>query len=146
MNFESARALALSLPEATEEPHFHLLSFRVRGKIFATVPPERTHIHIFVEEHSTRSFAAQDPETYEGLSWGKRLAGLRVHLKLAKPQEMSQLLTEAWTRKAPKSLAKQLLNDSPRRLSLDSRNVTEKVPKIPNRKANVQRRSQRKST
>ena len=31
------RRLALAQPEATEEPHFHLSSFRVQGKIFATV-------------------------------------------------------------------------------------------------------------
>jgi len=35
-----ARRLALSLPEVTEQPHFDMASFRVRGKIFVTVPPE----------------------------------------------------------------------------------------------------------
>lgn len=33
------RILALSLPEAEEHPHFDRPSFRVRGKIFATLPP-----------------------------------------------------------------------------------------------------------
>ena len=33
-----ARQLALALPEATEQDHHGMASFRVRGKIFATVP------------------------------------------------------------------------------------------------------------
>ena len=37
--FERVREFALSLPGATEEPHFDMSSFRVQGKIFATVPP-----------------------------------------------------------------------------------------------------------
>lgn len=35
---ETIRAIALSLPEAEEHPHFDRASFRVRGKIFATLP------------------------------------------------------------------------------------------------------------
>ncbi len=37
MNQSDIRALALSLPEAQEHPHFERPSFRVRGKIFATL-------------------------------------------------------------------------------------------------------------
>ena len=44
------RAFALSLPATTEEPHFDMSSFRVRGKIFATVPPDGEHLHVFVDE------------------------------------------------------------------------------------------------
>ena len=39
MNQSTIRTLALSLPEALEHPHFDRASFRVRGKIFATLPP-----------------------------------------------------------------------------------------------------------
>ena len=38
------RKYALSLPEATEEPHFQYASFRVRGKIFMTAPPGERYI------------------------------------------------------------------------------------------------------
>lgn len=37
MNQSDICALALSLPEAQEHPHFERPSFRVRGKIFATL-------------------------------------------------------------------------------------------------------------
>ncbi|MCF8503532.1 MAG: MmcQ/YjbR family DNA-binding protein [Caulobacter sp.] len=39
MTQSTIRTLALSLPEALEHPHFDRASFRVRGKIFATLPP-----------------------------------------------------------------------------------------------------------
>jgi hypothetical protein len=34
------RQFALALPGAIEEPHFDMASFRVRGKIFVTAPPD----------------------------------------------------------------------------------------------------------
>ncbi|MGH3621598.1 MAG: hypothetical protein ACRDQ5_07385 [Sciscionella sp.] len=43
LTVEDARRFALSLPEATEQPHFEMSSFRVRGKIFATVPVDEAH-------------------------------------------------------------------------------------------------------
>jgi hypothetical protein len=39
VNLREVRRLALSLPEASETPHFHLASFRVKGKVFATWRP-----------------------------------------------------------------------------------------------------------
>lgn len=36
VSLETFRKLALSFPETTEEPHFEKISFRVKGKIFAT--------------------------------------------------------------------------------------------------------------
>ena len=50
MKLQQARRFALSLPETTEEPHFAYTSFRVRGKVFATVPPDGVGMHIFVDE------------------------------------------------------------------------------------------------
>jgi hypothetical protein len=96
--------LALALPEATEEPHFDMRSFRVRGKIFATVPPDGGVMHVFVDEAEARAAAAQDPATFSELWWGKRLSGLRVKVGAAKKIQMGELLEEAWRRKAPKRL------------------------------------------
>src|SRR5438270_321987 len=49
MELAEARTHALSLPETTEQPHFDMASFRVRGKIFATVPPEGDRLPVFVD-------------------------------------------------------------------------------------------------
>ena len=98
------RRYALSLPEATEEPHFHFSSFRVRGKIFATVPPEERQLHIFVDDQELELAVATNPKANEKLWWGKRIAGLRVTLAAAKLADIKYLLQSAWQRKAPKAL------------------------------------------
>jgi len=56
-----ARRFALSLPGASEEPHFDMASFRVKGKIFATVPPDETWLHVFVDEADVQACVAEQP-------------------------------------------------------------------------------------
>ena len=108
MTLEQARRFAMSLPEAAGAPHFELWSFRVRGKIFATVPPDGKHLHVFVDEATTHAASAAHPKAFEPLFWGKKLAGIRVTLSAAKAGPVQDLLTSAWRRKAPKRLAAQL--------------------------------------
>ena len=111
MKFADARRFALSLPEVTEEPHFDLTSFRVKGKIFTTVPPGETHLHVFVDGDELELLPAAQPKAYEKLFWGKRLAGLRVTLASAKADDVEDLIRSAWRRKAPKRLAATLGDD-----------------------------------
>lgn len=103
-DYRQCRAFALSLPEVTEEPHHHMGSFRVRGKIFATVPPEGQRLHIFVDDERRQLARAMNPGAYEDLHWGKRIVGLRVNLALAEQDDIEDLLESAWRAKAPKSL------------------------------------------
>ncbi len=104
MTLNQIRQFAASLPETTEEPHFHYTSFRVRGKIFATAPPDGEYLHVFVsEEQRERALIAQ-PDFLEALHWGRQIKGVRVLLPAAKPQVVEALLGQAWSRKAPKRL------------------------------------------
>jgi hypothetical protein len=102
------RKFALSLPEATEEPHFDKSSFRVRGKIFATAPPDGRHLHVFVGEEEAKASVADDPVAFQELWWGKRLSGVRVDLNLAPSDSVFSLLRESWSRKAPPRLVAEL--------------------------------------
>jgi len=105
MNVAQVRRHALSLPEATEEPHFDYTSFRIRGKIFATVPPEGEHVHIFVADEERDAALEAHPGFIEKLMWGASVVGLRVFLADAELEAVTKLLTQAWLRKAPKRLA-----------------------------------------
>ena len=105
MKLADVRRFALSLPEVTEEPHFDYASFRVKGKIFATVPPTEKHLHVFVDGEALELMPTVQPKAYEKLFWGKRVAYLRVTLAAAKAGDVKALLRSAWRRRAPKKVA-----------------------------------------
>ena len=102
MRADDARAIALSLPEAVEAPHFDYASFRVGGRIFATMPPDGRHLHVFVDEEERRRALALHPACAEALHWGKRVLGLRVDLRQADAMLVTRLLVRAWARRAPR--------------------------------------------
>lgn len=104
MNIDEARDYALSLPEASEEPHFKYSSFRVRSKIFATVPPDEETLHVFVDEQRRELAIAMFPEAYEKLWWGKKVTGIKVLLSKADASDVKDLLYSAWKQKSPKRL------------------------------------------
>jgi hypothetical protein len=106
MKLAQVRRHALSLPAVTEEPHFNYSSFRVRGKIFVTVPPDEEHIHVFVGEEQREPALAVYPEFLEKLTWCAKVVGLRVALASAQASVVNSLVSVAWQSKAPKSLAR----------------------------------------
>jgi hypothetical protein len=103
VNLREVRRLALSLPEASETPHFHLASFRVKGKVFATLAPDGSYLNVFVDGQHCEMMTAVDPKAYESLQWGK-IRYLHVHVAAAKARDVKALLRAAWERKAPKKL------------------------------------------
>ena len=105
MKLQRARKFALSLPESTEAPHFAYTLFRVRGKIFATVPPDGVVMHIFVDDDQRAPLIAAHPEIFSALHWGVRVVGVKVLLAQAKADTVKRLLTQSWMRKAPNRLA-----------------------------------------
>jgi hypothetical protein len=103
----AVRKFAMSLPDVTEEPHFHLTSFRVRGKIFVTAPPDDSHLHVFVGDVLREAALAAHPNFVEKLFWGKKVAGLRVALGTAKLDVVENLVSAAWEgKRGKKALAK----------------------------------------
>jgi hypothetical protein len=105
MNVAQVRRYALSLLETTEEPHFEYASFRVRGKIFVTVPPDAQHIHVFVDDNERERALALYPRFVENLVWGGKIRGVRIRLSGAPPPVVNRLVRAAWARKAPRRLA-----------------------------------------
>lgn len=104
MKLSQASKFALSLPEATEEPHFQYSSYRVRGKIFVTVPPGGQFIHVFVGDQHREPALAMHPEYLAKLTWGGKVVGLRVALELAEAPVVKQLIRLAWEAKAPRDI------------------------------------------
>jgi hypothetical protein len=99
------RRIALSLPETAEQDHHGLPSFRVAGRIFATVP-DAAHVHVLLPDTYVEMAIGTSPHAGEELWWGKRLSGVRVTLASARSAHLAMLLTEAWRLKAPARLAR----------------------------------------
>jgi hypothetical protein len=102
----SARSIALSLPDAEERDHHGMPSFRVRGKIFATVPDE-DHLRVMAGEAEIHAAVAEDPVSCREFFWGRQLACVVVDTRSADPDLVRSLLLEAWARKAPPALVRE---------------------------------------
>jgi hypothetical protein len=104
---DDARRLALSLPEAVEQDHHGRPSFRVAGKIFATLWDD-DHVNAMVDEGGIRTAVDAHPEACAEVWWGKRLAAVRVDLRRADAALLADLLGDAWEAKAPKRLRRSI--------------------------------------
>ena len=99
VSVEEARQLALSLPDAVERDHHGRPSFRVAGRIFATLwDPE--HMNVMLDEPGILTAVAAHPGICTEVMWGKRLAAVRVALPDAEPELLADLLADAWEGKA----------------------------------------------
>jgi hypothetical protein len=100
-----ARTLALSLPEAIEADHHGRPSFRVDGRIFATLW-DGEHMNVMIDEPGIRTATETHPEVCSEVWWGKRLAAVRILLPDADRELLAELLADAWEGKAPTRLTR----------------------------------------
>jgi hypothetical protein len=96
MKLATVRKFAMSLAEVTEEPHHHFSSFRCRGKIFVTVPPDEEHIHVFPAEGVREQTLAMYPEFVEKLLWGGKVVGVRINLPNAQVAAVKSVVRAAY--------------------------------------------------
>jgi hypothetical protein len=100
---DEARSLALSLPEAVEQDHHGRPSFRVGGKIFATLWSDE-RMNVMLDEGGILTAIDTAPDACEAVRWGKRLAAVGVSLDRVDVELLRELLIDAWERKAPRRL------------------------------------------
>ena len=96
VKLEEVRKVALALPDTTEEPHHNFGSFRVRGKIFLTIPPGGEVLHIFLPEDQRELALAINPEFLEPIHWGSKVPGVRAMLPLARKATVLNLVRQAY--------------------------------------------------
>lgn len=96
---DTARELALALPGAIEQDHHGFPSFRVNGRIFATLPqPDR--LRAMLDEPEIRTAASEHPEACTEYYWGKRLACVEIDLAGTDAELVRDLLAQAWEHQA----------------------------------------------
>ena len=100
IKLDEVRKVALALPDTTEEPHHTFGSFRVKGKIFVTIPPEGDLLHIFLPDETRELALARDPQFLEPVYWGAKILGVRAHLRKAKKSTVLELVKQAYEHKS----------------------------------------------
>jgi hypothetical protein len=97
------RDMALAFPEAAEQDHHGRPSFRVAGRIFATLW-DANHLNVMVDEGGIRTAVQAWPAECREIWWGRRLAAVQVDLAVAEEPLVRELLEDAWQRRAPARL------------------------------------------
>ena len=106
------RQLALSFPEATEEPHFEKTSFRVKKKIFATYDAKTNRLVIKLSEIDQDVFSLADKTIIYPVAnkWGKQ-GWTIVELSKVSEEVLKDALTTAYCEVAPKKLVDLVKNE-----------------------------------
>jgi hypothetical protein len=103
---DTFRKLALSFEETTEAPHFEVTSFKVKGKIFATLNPPHHRGCVRLSPVDQDVFCAFDPEVIYKVpnAWAK-YGWTNINLKKVKREMLLDALTTAYCTVAPPKLA-----------------------------------------
>ena len=108
MDTDDARRIALSLPEAEEKAHFDKPDFRVRNRIFASLPPGGRMVVKLTPEQQGVTCGAE-PAVFRPVKggWGRQ-GWTEVALSDADEPTLRSALTSAWRNVAPASLRRQV--------------------------------------
>ena len=102
ITIEQAKKVALSLPETEEKPHFHLTSFRVKNKIFATIHADKNFVMVILSVIDQSVFCSYKKDVIFPVpgGWGKNGATF-IDLKKVGKTILMDALTTAWKTVAP---------------------------------------------
>ena len=105
VTIEQTRNAALSLPETEEKPHFHLTSFRVKNKIFATIHADKNYVMVKLSMIDQSVFCSYSKDVVFPVpgGWGRQGATF-IDLKKVKKSMLVDALTTAWKTVAPLKL------------------------------------------
>jgi len=96
-----ARRIALALPEATEGAHMAHADFRVRKKIFASLPGKPGIVALKTRPETLDMLVRSDPETFKDV-WAGRWLG--VTLARVSETTLRDLMRDSWELAAPKTV------------------------------------------
>ena len=103
---KTARQIAMSFDEVTEEPHFDKTSFRVGKKIYATMNEPEKRMTLKLSLFDQDVFCTFDKNVVYPVpnAWGKQ-GWTHVNLQTVRKEMLKDILTVAYCTVAPKKLA-----------------------------------------
>lgn len=106
MDSRQLRQFALSLPGAEEYDHGGRPSFRVRGRPRFAAGLDEDGINVMPSEMAIREAVAEWPDACAEDYHGRRLVSVRVAYRALPDEVVTELVTDAWTYRAPARLVK----------------------------------------
>jgi predicted DNA-binding protein (MmcQ/YjbR family) len=97
VNIETFRTLAVSFPNATEEPHFEKISFRINKKIFASFDEKNNRAVLKLNEIDQSVFCASTEMIFYPIpnKWGKQ-GWTIVELSKVRPEMFEDALIRSY--------------------------------------------------
>jgi hypothetical protein len=106
MSGDEARALALSFPETVEKETWGHPTFRVRDKMFMAMDEAGTGVTVKASKEAQAALVGSEPETFSVPAYVGQHGWVAVRLDRVDPQELTELVEEAWRMTAPKRVIK----------------------------------------
>ncbi|MEW1685115.1 MmcQ/YjbR family DNA-binding protein [Streptomyces sp. NPDC093594] len=102
---EDVRRIALSLPDTTEKVAWNMPTFRVAGKMFATLPEDETSVAVRCPKEERDELALAEPEKFWIADHEAMFAWVRVRLAALEDEgELRDILADSWRQAAPPRL------------------------------------------
>lgn len=102
---EDVRRIALSLPDTTEKIAWSMPTFRVAGKMFATLPEDETSVAVRCPKEERDELVLAEPEKFWIAGHEAQFAWVRVRLAaLDDEDELRDILADSWRQAAPARL------------------------------------------
>jgi hypothetical protein len=105
MTWDDVLRLARELPEVEEETSYGTPALKVRGKLLARLRDEGETLVVRVDFEERLALTHSQPDTFFVTPHYEDYPFVLVRLAKADPEEIGELLAEAWLDRAPKRLA-----------------------------------------
>jgi hypothetical protein len=111
---EDVRRVALSLPRTEEHLIRDRVKFRVGRLVYASISPDETTIGFGFPKEEREAMVAGEPEKFLlPIPSDMRYQWIRARLAALEPDEMRELIVDAWTMVVPKRVAAAHLQQQP---------------------------------
>ncbi|MEZ3182291.1 MmcQ/YjbR family DNA-binding protein [Streptomyces pimonensis] len=98
---EDVRRIALSLPDTTEKVAWSMPTFRVAGRMFATLPEDETSVAVRCPKEERDELALAEPEKFWIADHEAQFAWVRVRLAALEGEgELRDILADSWRQAA----------------------------------------------
>ena len=102
---EDVRRIALSLPDTTEKIAWSMPTFRVAGKMFATLPEDETSIAVRCPKEERDELVLAEPDKFWIAGHEAQFAWVRARLAAIEDEdELRDILADSWRQAAPPRL------------------------------------------